>query len=95
MAVRDFLDENNVKWKVWPVSHASIHPRTAAEDYLGDYAEGWLCFESPNERRRLAHFPDAWDKIPDKELCALLDKAAPVPARGKVTPPKPGESVNP
>ena len=94
MAVRDFVDENSVKWKVWPVLRASIHPRTAVEDYLGDYGDGWLCFESANERRRLAHYPDAWAEIDDKELCKLLSKAALVPTRGK-TPPKPGDSVNP
>jgi hypothetical protein len=94
MAVRDFVDENNVKWRVWPVLRSSIHPKTAAEDYLGDYGEGWLCFESPHERRRLAHFPDDWAKISDKELCKLLSKAAVVPVRGMRTPPKPGDSVN-
>jgi len=95
MAVRDFIDEKNVKWRVWPVLRSSIHPRTAAEDYLGDYGEGWLCFESPVERRRLAHYPDDWDKLADKELCSLLSKAAVVPVRGKRTPPRPGDSVDP
>jgi hypothetical protein len=96
MAVRDFVDDSSTKWRVWPVSRASIHPRTAAEDYLGDYGEGWLCFESANERRRLAHFPADWDRLPDQELNGLLDKAAIVPTRGnKMTPPKPGEAVNP
>ena len=95
MAVRDFVDEKNVKWRVWPVLRASIHPRTAVEDYLGDYGEGWLCFESPNERRRLAHFPDDWDKMPDDDLCKLLSTAAIVPARGMRTPPKPGDAINP
>jgi hypothetical protein len=94
MAVRDFVDEKNVKWKVWPVLSASIHPRTAAEDYLGDYGEGWLCFESPHERRRLAHFPDDWDRMLDKDLRKLLITAAVVPVRGTKTQPKPGESIN-
>jgi hypothetical protein len=94
MAVRDFVDENEVKWRVWPVSRASIHPRTAAEDYLGDYGEGWLCFESVSERRRLAHYPADWDRVPDKDLRSLLDKAAIVPAR-KMTPPKAGDAINP
>jgi len=95
MAVRDFVDDSSIKWRVWPVSRASIHPRTAAEDYLGDYGEGWLCFESVAERRRLAHFPADWDRLPDQELLKLLDKAAIVPQRGKMTPPKPGESITP
>ena len=93
MAVRDFVDEKNVKWRVWPVLSTAIHPRTAVEDYLGDYGEGWLCFESPHERRRLAHFPDDWDRMPDKDLWKLLILAAVVPVRGTRTPPRPGDSV--
>ena len=94
MAVRDFVDLKGVTWKVWPVTPHSIQPKTAVEDYLGDYGEGWLCFESPNERRRLAHYPPDWDKMQDKDLCKLLSKAAVVPVRGK-TPPNPGSSINP
>jgi len=95
MAVRDFKDDKGVKWRVWAVQRSAIHPRTAAEDFLGDYSEGWLCFESDNERRRLARFPDDWDKMPESELHKLLKKAIVVPPRGKQTPPKPGDSVNP
>jgi hypothetical protein len=95
MAVRDIVDEKGVKWRVWAVSRSSIHPKTAAEDFLGDYGEGWLCFESASERRRLARFPQDWDRMADKDLCGLLTKAAVVPVRGKKTPPKPGEAANP
>ena len=95
MAVRDVIDEKGVKWRVWAVQRSAIHPKTAAEDFLGDYGEGWLCFESAQERRRLARFPDDWDKMDDKELCSLLAKAAVVPTRGRKTPPKPGDSASP
>ena len=96
MAVRDFHDEQGTKWRVWPVLRSSIHPRTAAEDFLGDYGEGWLCFESPDERRRLARFPQDWEKMTDADLCKLLAKAALVPKRGGGrTPPKPGDSISP
>ena len=96
MAVRDFMDEGGTKWRVWPVLRSSIHPKTAAEDYLGDYGDGWLCFESAQERRRLARFPEDWDKMPDGDLCKLLSKAAVVQARGagRQTPPKPGDSIS-
>jgi hypothetical protein len=95
MAVRDIVDENGTKWRVWAVQRSSIHPKTAAEDFLGDYGEGWLCFESSSERRRLARFPQDWDKMHDKDLCGLLSRAAVVPQRGKKTPPKPGDAANP
>jgi hypothetical protein len=94
MAVRDVVDENGVKWKVWSVQKNAIHPKTAAEDFLGDYAEGWLCFECDNQRRRLARFPDDWDKLPQTELVRLLKAAQVVPPR-KNTPPKPGDAANP
>lgn len=94
MAVRDFVDEKGVKWRVWPVLRSTI-PRTAAEDFLGDYGEGWLCFESPQERRRLARFPDDWDRMSNEDLQNLLGRAAIVPVRGKRTPPKSDDSVNP
>ena len=94
MAVRDIRDETGTTWKVWAVMASSIHPKTAAEDYLGDYSEGWLCFECATQRRRLARFPKDWDKLPDKELLGLLKSAQVVQPR-KHTPPKPGESANP
>ena len=97
MAVRDFVDEDGTRWRVWPVLRSSIHPKTAAEDYLGEYGDGWLCFESANERRRLARYPEDWEKMTEKDLCRLLERAAVVPVRGggKHTPPKPGDSINP
>jgi len=95
MAVRDVVDEKGVKWRVWAVQRSAIHPRTAAEDFLGDYSEGWLCFECANERRRLARFPDDWDTMPERDLVALLARAATVPVRGRRTPPKPGDAATP
>ena len=95
MAVRDVVDEKGVKWRVWAVQRSAIHPKTAAEDFLGDYGEGWLCFESAHERRRLARYPEDWDRLPEKDILAMLARAAVVPVRGKKTPPKPGDAANP
>jgi hypothetical protein len=81
MAVRDFVDTDGVSWRVWPVTPEALQPRTAAEDYLGDYGEGWLCFESTAERRRLARYPADWENLSDGELGALLGTAAIVPPR--------------
>jgi len=87
MAVRDFVDLKGVKWRVWPVTPTSIQPKTAAEDYLGDYEDGWLCFESISERRRLAKYPRNWDTLSDNGLLQLLRTAAVVTAK-RSTPPK-------
>lgn len=84
MAVRDFVDSNGTKWKAWPVTQERIHPKTAAEDFLGDYGEGWLSFESGTEHRRLARYPKDWDTLPEGHLCKLLAAAAVVtPRKGR------------
>jgi hypothetical protein len=96
MAVRDFVDGSGVSWKVWPVTPDALQPKTAAEDYLGDYSEGWLCFESASERRRLAAYPRTWERLSDEELCTLLAAAELVPKRRsshlppRPEPPRPG-----
>jgi hypothetical protein len=94
MAVRDIVDEKGTSWKVWAVQASSIHPKTAAEDFLGEYSEGWLCFECSKGRRRLARFPQDWDRLPDKELLRLLTTAEVVQPR-KHTPPRPGDAAEP
>lgn len=94
MAVRDFMDANGVSWRVWPVTPEALQPRTAAEDYLGDYGEGWLCFESKVERRRLARFPPDWEAVSEEELCRLLDTAAIVPPRRPTHFPPPLDPPN-
>ena len=92
MAVRDFVDANGVAWRVWPVTPEALQPKTAAEDYLGDYGDGWLCFESKSERRRLAGYPRDWERLSDAELCSLLRVAAVVPGRKTPHPPAPDTS---
>jgi hypothetical protein len=91
MAVRDFVDANNVSWRVWPVTPDALQPRTAAEDYLGDFSEGWLCFESATERRRLANYPRDWERLADGDLCSLLAAASLVPTRKSTHLPPPLE----
>ena len=94
MAVRDFVDANGVSWRVWPVTPEALQPKTAAEDYLGDYGDGWLCFESAGERRRLARYPTDWENRSDQDLCILLNAAAIVPARRSTTFPPPLDPPN-
>jgi len=94
MAVRDFVDLKGVKWRVWPVTPNAIQPKTAVEDYLGDYGDGWLCFESNTERRRLAKYPTDWENLSDNGLVQLLKSAAVVP-KGRKTPNASGEAPGP
>lgn len=54
-------------------------PRVIVEP---EYRAGWLAFQSGTEWRRFAPIPDGWETLPDRELLALLDRAAETAARG-------------
>lgn len=83
MALREFTDERGGEWKVWDVTADQIHPKTKAEDYMHDLAEGWLVFEHADgeEKRRLCPFPEGWENGSDADLRALLARADKVKRR--------------
>jgi hypothetical protein len=47
----------------------------------GQYAHGWLCFESEGEKRRLAPLPVDWETMSETTLTSLLEEAVRVPDR--------------
>jgi hypothetical protein len=90
-AIREFVDTEGRKWRVWPVSPGAIRPGKA-DPSLGEFQEGWLAFETLDEtaRRRLPHFPTDWLTMPDEKLRELLRKAVEAPPRrAEIRPPKP------
>lgn len=42
---------------------------------------GWVCFQSPEEKRRLAPPPANWEEAADDALEALLGRAEPITRR--------------
>src|SRR5690349_24256281 len=44
------------------------------------WVNGWLAFETEGEKRRLAQFPDDWDRYSERELAKLCERAYPVSA---------------
>jgi hypothetical protein len=68
-------------WKVWNVTPDSLDKRTTAEDYMKEWQDGWLCFESNDRRRRLASFPPTWEDLADGELEQLLERSQAVKRR--------------
>ena len=77
IAVREFLDEHGMTWRVWAVTQEQLHPERLIADRMGDYSSGWLAFESTDgsERRRLPHYPPNWLKLSNLDLEGLLDRA--------------------
>lgn len=81
MALREFTDSLGTAWRVWDVTPSAISPRTAAEDFMADLQDGWLCFETSTRRCRLVRYPQNWVTASDAELEALLKHAEEAPKR--------------
>ena len=86
--LRGFIDAGGTEWRVWQVQpHILTGHQDAAETFARvslngtPFANGWLCFESPAEKRRLAPIPDGWEFLDAGVLEQLCGSAVQVPAR--------------
>lgn len=84
--LRGFTDSTGVEWRVWEVLPSSTG-RAGGDTYSSSslkatpFADGWLCFESLEEKRRLAPIPSGWEFRDNPLLEELCHQAALVPAR--------------
>src|SRR4051794_5953114 len=67
---RTFRTDEGREWHVW-----QVNPDAAALEYV---REGWLCFESGEERRRFAPIPHGWEHLADEILRFILSVSSPV-----------------
>lgn len=85
--LRSFTDSSGVQWRVW-----SVTPNSSTSAFTSDsfgknslqhtaFANGWLCFESDREKRRLAPIPPTWESEQPQRLEELCGQAAIVPTR--------------
>jgi hypothetical protein len=75
-AVRHFRDKAGVEWQVFLTARGS--DAVSRGQFLPEaYREGWLVFESAQEKRRLAPVPENWESLPNEALAALCEKASP------------------
>jgi hypothetical protein len=85
--LRGFTDVGGTEWRVWPVLPSPLDAQQDAVESLRmslsgtPYANGWLCFESATEKRRLAPIPEGWEFLDAPVLQQLCDAAQQVPAR--------------
>jgi hypothetical protein len=81
--MRQFRDEAGVEWKVFLTARGS--DAVSREHSLPEaYREGWLVFESTQEKRRLAPVPADWETMPTDALAGLCGKAVSQTARARV-----------
>lgn len=89
---RILRDASGVRWDVF-----SVHPEVLPELNVrlhGPYAQGWLCFESASEKRRLSPIPHAWQQLTNEQLAQLAGRAEPA-SRGTPRPASPPEQSPP
>ena len=82
-SVREFTDETGRRWRAWPVRPNLARAKEASRRSLGDFQEGWFCFEALDNsgRRRLPQRGRRWSDLPTEELPRLLADAITVPER--------------
>ncbi|MDB4908923.1 MAG: hypothetical protein JWO05_3707 [Gemmatimonadetes bacterium] len=78
MAYRELQDPQGTTWKIWdviPMGVTNERFTNGAPAVRKHYAQGWLTFECPEERRRLSPCPKDWHTLNDDELLALCKSA--------------------
>ena len=80
--------ERRVEIKVIPfadrrrISRRIVQTRRAL--LSGTYAQGWLCFESPREKRRLSPIPDDWTTCDEETLEGYMNQGVRVGGAGRL-----------
>ena len=83
MSVRTFEAPDGALWSVWEVIPGRVSEfRSAHGSHLPPaLADGWLCFVSGDEKRRLAPLPAGWEARSEADLWFWCRAAVPVRAR--------------
>jgi hypothetical protein len=82
-SVREFTDATGNTWRAWPVIPRQSQSNPKRRGILGNFQEGWICFEGVNTpaRRRLPYRPTGWAAITEPELRRLLGESIDATAR--------------
>jgi hypothetical protein len=83
MGFRTYSDPEGREWRVWDVvPRREADPGSRSRNYLpAEMAEGWLCFEADDQKRRLTPFPAGWEDLDDATIDGLCRNALPVAPR--------------
>jgi hypothetical protein len=82
MTMRSCTDRSGVRWEIFEVQPAAGRPSDRMPEA---FRSGWLCFQSPTERRRLAPVPAGWERWDERALLIMLEQGPRSPRR---TPPE-------
>ncbi len=72
--MRTVTDTQGRNWRIWHVvPQSAVLIQTSPQ-----MSQGWLCFESDGDKRRMAQPPENWATMTDAELLQLLAGASEV-----------------
>lgn len=82
-SVREFTDDAGHTWRAWPVIPRQSQSAGRRHSLLGDFQDGWICFEGVDiaARRRLPYRPPGWASITEQTLRRLLGESIDATAR--------------
>lgn len=82
-SVREFTDDAGHTWRAWPVMPRQSQSSGRRHSLLGDFQDGWICFEGVDiaARRRLPYRPPGWASITERDLRRLLGESIDATAR--------------
>jgi hypothetical protein len=83
MTMRSCTDRTGARWDIFEV-HPGGEGRST-ERMPEAFRAGWLCFQSMNERRRLAPIPLGWQGWNERDLLGAMEHGHRSPRR---TPPE-------
>jgi hypothetical protein len=85
MGVREFIDDEGRPWRAWPVIPGQTRASASGRQFLGDFQDGWICFEGlgSSARRRLPCRETKWGEVTDRDLQRMLQQAIDAPVRAK------------
>jgi hypothetical protein len=69
---RTFVDVRGIWWDVF-----AVYPEArgdARTQLKGTWQQGWLCFDSGTQKRRLSPIPEDWQRLTDDDLKKLLER---------------------
>jgi hypothetical protein len=78
---RTFTDARGIWWDVFAVYPESRQTRRS--QLQGTFQQGWLCFDSGTEKRRLSPIPEDWRTVSDEALEQLAHRAEVASRRGR------------
>jgi hypothetical protein len=76
MALREIRDAHGVLWTIYDVRPTGS--RRSAASVQSRLVDGWLCFQSDAQKRRLAGIPADWHTLTDHALLVMMGTARPV-----------------